>query len=291
VGKHGTRAEGISRALWVTFFMNEAVAAAKLAGGYMTGSVGLVSDGFHSLFDGLTNVMGLIGVRMASEPPDPEHPYGHRKYETLLTVFVAALIFLTGMEIVRHAWETLWREARAEAPVGSFVLLGLTSTVNIAAMAYELGRARALGSEFLRADALHTASNLAASAGVFLGLLFVRMGYPKADAIAGLVVAVLVVRTGIEILRGASDVLVDRICLDTHALERACLGVDGVVGCHGVRSRGSMDHMFVDLHIQLRADTPLDEAHRVAHAVQARVKAEFPGVAEVLVHMEPDGND
>jgi cation diffusion facilitator family transporter len=274
----------------VTFFMNEAVAAAKLAGGYMTGSVGLVSDGFHSLFDGLTNVMGLIGVRMASEPPDPEHPYGHRKYETLFTVFVAALIFLTGMEIVRHAWGALWHEARAEAPVGSFVLLGVTSAVNIGAMVYELRRARVLGSEFLRADALHTASNLAASAGVLIGLVFVRMGYPKADAIAGLVVAVLVARTGMEVLRGASDVLVDRICLDTRALERACLGVEGVVSCHGVRSRGSVDHMFVDLHIQLRADTPLAEAHRVAHEVQARVKAEFPGVAEVLVHMEPDAD-
>ena len=94
------RLKKVRRVLFYTLFLNMSVASAKIVYGYITDSISMLSDGFHSFFDGTSNIIGLAGIWMASHPPDENHPYGHRKFETLSTVAVAALIFIAGFEIL-----------------------------------------------------------------------------------------------------------------------------------------------------------------------------------------------
>lgn len=277
----------VSRVLWITFFLNEAVALAKLAVGYATGSVGMVSDGFHSLFDGVSNIAGLIGIHIAAMPPDREHPYGHRKFESLFTGFVGLMIFGTCFEVLRKALAALSGETHTEANMASFLVMAVTITVNILVMRYEAQKGRELGSEFLLVDAKHTKSDLITSAGVLAGLAFTRLGFERADAIAGLVVALFIAKIGFEILRSSAEVLLDTVQVDSDLICKAVLSVNGVQGCHDIRSRGSRGHIALDLHIQLPAEMSLITAHEKTHEVKKAILKALPEVCDVVLHTEP----
>lgn len=278
----------VSRVLWVTFVLNEAVALAKLLVGYMTGSVGMVSDGFHSLTDGVTNIVGLIGIRIASAPPDREHPYGHRKFESLFTAIVGLTIFGTCLEVARNAIASLMGKSHVEIGLMSFMVMAVTMGVNIFVMRYESRRGRQLKSDFLLADSKHTGSDIMTSAGVLVGLLLTKLGVEGADAIAGLVVAVFIARMGLEIIKTSADVLVDTMSVDIDAVCRVAMGIDGVKDCHDIRSRGSRNHISIDMHILLPPDVSLREAHDKAHEVEKAVRKAIPSVRDIVVHTEPD---
>jgi cation diffusion facilitator family transporter len=273
--------------LFITFLLNEAVALAKLAWGYHTHSLGMVSDGYHSLFDGVSNLVGMVGVYLASNPPDREHPYGHRKYETLFSIAIGLMVVGTGWQILKGVYSSLERGERAAVTPTSFVVMALTVAVNLAVMLYERKRGRELGSELLVADAGHTRSNIMSSGAVVLGLLLTRAGLPLADAVAGVAIAVFVAKIGVGIIKEASDVLVDRAMVDVAAIERVACSTEGVRACHAVRARGPRGHVQIDLHVQLDPDITLAEAHRTTHRVMARLREAFPGVADIVVHTEP----
>lgn len=276
-----------SRVLWITFFMNEAVAIVKLVAGYATGSVGMVSDGFHSMFDGVSNIVGLVGIHIAALPPDREHPYGHRKYESLFTALVGIMIFGTCFEVLRKAVGALRGESVPEAGALSFTVMALTIAANIYVMTYESRKGRELGSEFLMADAMHTKSNIMSSAGVLAGLVLTRLGIPMADAIAALIVATMIARVGYDILKSSADVLVDTVQVDEGAVRKAVFSVKDVLDCHDIRSRGSRNHISLDLHIHLAPETPLDRAHAKTHEVKEAILNAMPEVCDVVLHTEP----
>jgi cation diffusion facilitator family transporter len=277
----------VRRVLLITLLANEGVAALKIVWGYLTGSIGMLSDGFHSLFDGLTNVLGLIAIWVASHPPDEEHPYGHRKFETLFTAAVAGLILFTCYEILARVYHAFADGHGAEVRAGSFLIMGITIVVNLFVMRYERRRASELGSDFLMADALHTKSNLLSSVGVVAGLFFTLIGYPLADTLAGVVVAGFIAKIGFDILKSAAQVLVDTVRMDAEEVCRVVLSVQGVEGCHHIRTRGSEHHVNLDLHIKLDPEMTLRRAHEITHHVEDSLRREFPEVADVVVHTEP----
>lgn len=279
----------VKRVLVYVLFLNWAVSASKMIYGYMTGSVGMLSDGFHSLFDGMSNIFGLIGIRIASRPPDREHPYGHRKYETLFTIIIAAMIFLASFQILLRAYRSLAAESRASVDAGSFAVMVITLAVNIMVARYELRKGSRLGSDFLIADAMHTRSDILTSLAVIIGLVLTKLGYPHADAVAGIVVTGFIARIGFRIAKRASDVLVDTTRIDAKAICSVVKGIEGVIDCHDIRSRGTAEHISLDLHVLVRAELSVAQAHDIADEVEERLKEAFPSVADIVVHIEPDG--
>ncbi len=277
----------VRKVLIVTLVLNEIVAVAKIAWGYLTGSLGMMSDGFHSLFDGVSNVVGLFGIWIASHPPDEDHPYGHKKYETLFTIVIALMIFGTCFQILKRVYQSFTVGYETTAPNTSFIILTCTIAINTFVMLYEMKQGKKLGSQFLVADALHTKSDIFASLAVMVGLLFTRMGFPIADAIAGIVITLFIARIGWEIIKSASDVLVDTVCIDTNAVREAAMQVEGVKDCHGIRSRGPAHHIYLDLHIQVDPYIQLKDAHDIAHSVEEKLMHEFEGVEDIVVHLEP----
>ena len=139
-----TRLNKIRRVLLYTLLLNIVVAASKLIYGYSTDSLSMLSDGFHSFFDGISNVIGLIGIWIASQPPDESHPYGHRKFETLSTIAIVALIFAAGMEILRESWFRIKTPHDIDVTSLSFIIMSLTLLVNTGVMIYETKKGREL---------------------------------------------------------------------------------------------------------------------------------------------------
>ncbi|MEW6674471.1 MAG: cation diffusion facilitator family transporter [Nitrospirota bacterium] len=282
------RTADIRDVLLYTLLLNAGVATAKIIYGYLTDSIAMTSDGFHSFFDGTSNIIGLIGIWIASHPPDEKHPYGHKKYETLFTIIIAVMIFATCFQILKKVYLSFLEEHKTIVTPTSFAVMLMTMGVNIFVMLYESKKGRQLGSEFLIADAMHTKSDILVSIGVIISLVFTRMGYHLADAIAGIIITFFIARIGYEILKEASDILVDTVCIDTSAIEFVVNSIDGIKGCHNIRTRGTVHATYLDLHVLVDSMTSAEKAHEIADTVEEKIKNEFPSVVDIIVHIEPE---
>jgi cation diffusion facilitator family transporter len=277
----------VSRVLLQVLFLNLAVAGAKLVLGYSVGAVSIVSDGYHSLTDSASNVIGLVALRASRMPPDVDHPYGHRKYETLAAAAIFIFLLLAVLEIFRAALKRLASPGSPEITVLSFVVMTATLLINLWVVRYESGEARRLNSELLQADSVHTRSDVFATIGVLISLGATRMGFPIFDPIAGIAIALLIARTGFQIGRDTSRILSDRVVIDEEAVRRVVMDVPQVLGCHHIRSRGSVDHVFLDLHVWFPADARLRDAHELSHIVKSRLMQKYPQIADAIIHIEP----
>lgn len=279
----------IRRVLWVTMGLNLVATAAKLIVGYMTGSLSLIADGIDSVFDSASNVIGLVGIHFAAQPADEDHPYGHRKAETMTALIIAGLLFLTTWELLQNAVERLRNPAliKAEANWWSFGALLVSISIHMLVVWYEMREGRRLGSDVLVADALHTRADIFVSLSVAAGLVAVRLGYPIADPILAVVVALLIGKIGLDILRENIPTLMDRLVMPVDEIVQVALSVPGVLSCHRVRSRGHEQDFYADLHIRVDPEMSTDQAHGIAHEVQRRLRERRPELRDVTIHVEP----
>ena len=268
--------------------LNLGVAVAKIAFGYASGAISILSDGFHSLTDAGSNIVGLVGIRAAGRPPDDDHPYGHRKYETVAAAAVTIFLLLVVVEVLRNAFNHLTgRSLPHDISVTSFVVMVVTVGVNLLVVAYESREAERLGSEVLLADAMQTRGDVWSSLTVIAALVGARLGLPILDPIAALVVAGFIGYAGFQIARATTGILSDRIVIADSDLEQVVMNVAGVLGCHHIRTRGSADHVFLDLHVWMAADMRLTDAHDLSHVVKDRLMARYPQIADAVIHIEP----
>jgi cation diffusion facilitator family transporter len=265
-----------------------AVAAAKIAFGYASGAISILSDGFHSLTDAASNVVGLVGIHAAGQPPDEDHPYGHRKYETVAAAVLTVFLLLLFVEVLRNAFNHLsGRIAPQAITAASFVVMLVTVGVNLFVVRYESREAGRLGSEVLMADATQTRGDVWSSLTVIVALAGARLGWPILDPLAALVVAGFIGWAGYQIATATTRILSDRMVIAESDLEQVVLSVPGVLGCHHIRTRGTSDHVFLDLHVWLPPDMHLRDAHALSHVVKDRVIARYPQIADAIIHIEP----
>lgn len=282
----------VSRVLTRVLFLNLAVAVAKIGYGYSSGAISILSDGFHSLTDTASNVVGLVGVHAARRPPDDDHPYGHRKYETVAAIGVVGFLALVMLEVLRNAFNHLTgRSAPPDISTVGFIVMALTVAVNIIVVRYESAAAERLGSEVLLADATQTRGDVWSSLTVIVALAGARSGLPILDPLAALVVAAFIGYSGYQIGLTTMKILSDRIVMSEHDIEQVVLSVEGVLGCHQIRTRGSADHVFLDFHVWLPPDMRLTEAHDLSHVVKDRVMARYPQIVDAVIHLEPPPRD
>ena len=281
----------VSRVLWRVFFLNLIVAAAKITLGLSSGAVSILSDGFHSLTDTASNIVALVGVRIASQPPDDDHPYGHRKFETMASVGILIFLLLVLFQVMSAAVARLQSGGEPVITWLTFVVMGATFLINLGVVFYERAAGRRLVSEVLMADAHHTTSDLLTSASVIAALIGVRMGYLWLDPVAALVIAGFIGYACWEIFQSTSGILADRFVIPEGAIREVVRSVPEVVGCHHIRTRGSNDFVFLDLHVWMDRDMRLDEAHRLSHVVKDRLMARFPEIKDAIIHIEPPPRD
>ena len=268
--------------------LNVGVALAKIGFGYATGAISILSDGFHSLTDAASNVVGLVGIRAAQEPPDEDHPYGHRKYETVAAAVVTVFLLLVVVEVLRNAFNNLTgRSAPHEISIASFVVMIVTVGINLSVVAYESREGQRLSSEVLMADALQTRGDVWSSLTVIAALVGARAGMPILDPLAALVVAGFIGYSGFQIATATTRILSDRIVIAEPDIEAIVKSVPEIIGCHHIRTRGSADHVFLDLHVWLPASMPLEEAHRYSHVVKDRLMERYPQIVDAVIHIEP----
>jgi cation diffusion facilitator family transporter len=273
--------------LYRVLVLNLAVAIVKIALGYVTGAVSILSDGFHSLTDSASNVVALVGVSVARRPPDRNHPYGHRKYETMASVGILVFLVVVLLQVVTAAADRLMNGGTPRVFPEGIGVMAVTLVVNVLVMRYEMREGSRLRSEVLNADAMHTRSDVLTSIAVLGALIGVWWGFPLLDPLAALLVAGFIGHAGWQIATAASRILSDEIVIDEEDVRRVVYSVPEVIGCEKIRTRGSTDHAFMDLHVWLDSQTPLQEAHATSHVVKDRLMARFPQLVDVVIHIEP----
>ena len=277
----------VTRVLYRVLAANLVVAIAKIALGYSTGTISIISDGFHSITDSASNVVALVGVSVARRPPDSNHPYGHRKYETMASIGILLFLVIVLVQVLRAAAERLLTGGSPRVFPEGIGLMLATLIVNLVVVSYEQRAGRRLKSEVLLADAKHTRSDVLTSSAVLAALFGVWYGYPLLDPMAALLVAGFIGHACWSIAQDASRILSDEIVIAEREVRDVVQTVPEVIGCEKIRTRGSADYVFLDLHLWIDGATPLEEAHATSHVVKDRLMAKFSQLADVVIHIEP----
>jgi cation diffusion facilitator family transporter len=263
------------------------VALAKIVFGYWTKSSSMAADGFHSFSDGSSNIVGLVGIWVATQPLDKEHPYGHKKYETFYSQMIAILLFLVCISVVHTGIERFKNPIIPHVNIYSFVVMLATMAVNIFVMIYEYGIGKKLNSDILVSDSMHTRADILTSISVIIALLAAKIGYPLFDSLGSIIIAGFIGFVAFDILRKSSRVLCDTAVIDTREIEKLVRSVEGVRACHKIRTRGRSDDIFIDLHVLVKSDMHMDKAHALSYRIEEVIKKHFTGVTDVTVHLEP----
>ncbi len=285
------RARGIALVLWITLLLNWGLALLKILFGWSTQCMVIVADGFHSLSDGTSNIVGLIGIHISGRPADDKHPYGRHKYETLASVVIASLLFIVSFGILQHSILGLIRPQNPIVTQASFWVMGVTLGVNLVVVWYERAAAKRLHSQLLHSDSWHTLTDVFVTLGVFVALIGIRLNFPILDSIFSLAIAFAIAFVALKILKWSSDVLTDRAVLDPTVIESIARRVTGVAGCHEVRTRGNEHAIHVDMHVLVDPEMTVEASHRLANKVEHDIKKEIIGVYDVVVHIEPTTHD
>lgn len=283
-----TRRE-VRRVLLITLVLNIIVSVSKIAIGLVSGSLAIVADGFHSLLDGVNNIIALFANWFAARPPDENHPYGHRRFETLAALGIGILLLLMAFELVSSAIGRL--QSGAEQPDYTpltFIILLVTLGINLFVAWYERREGKRLKSELLIADSAHTASDVLVTISVLVSMVLTQLGAGWADPLTALIVVVLIVRTAFIILKQTGNVLADAAPLPPAALREAVETVPAVERVVRVRSRGPADDIYVDVDVVVPAATTAERSEAIAEAIRQSVEARFDGIQEVEVHFAPD---
>ena len=285
------RYQKIFYVLGAILVLNWLVALAKVIYGWMSHSGSMFADGIHSFADGASNIIGMVGISVASQPPDEHHPYGHKKYETFAALAIAALLIVISVFLVKDAFQMFYQPHTPEVTGISFAVMLITMAVNWAVMVYEKNKGRELQSDVLVCDALHTQSDILTSVSVLVSLIAVKLGFPMMDAITTLFIAGFIGWAAFGIVKESSDVLCDRVVVDESQIRDLVLSVPKIRACHEIRTRGRRDDVHVDLHILVANEMPIAEAHDLASHIEEIIKKHIEGVTDVIVHIEPESHE
>ena len=279
---------------WVGLLINLALAGIKFAAGTLGHSQAVVADAIHSLTDTVTDLALIFGARYWTAPADEEHPHGHRKFETLITVFIGLVVAAAAISI---GWDAVTSFGRPTTPPSLIALIAAVASIGIKEGLYRWTArvGRETGSSALIANAWHHRTDALSSIPVAVAVAAAILDHRLAvvDQIGALVVAVFILHAAIRIIRPALEQLVDAGAPKAHRreLERLALEVDGVRAAHALRTRYIGSELAVDVHVEVDANLSVADGFAIARRVKRDLLERGPGVADVVVQIEPYEGD
>ncbi len=290
IDRQGQR--GGMRAVVAGAVANALLIAVKFALGIVGRSQALIADAVHSVTDFATDIMAFAGLRYAGKERDRDHPFGHGKIETLMSLLIGVALVLAAAWIAYAAVAAIVAEEinrpNAAALVGALVSIAVKESL----YHYTVRAGRRIRSQVLIANAWHHRSDALSSVAVLIGVgaALVNPDWAILDAVAALVVALLIVKVGFDIIvpafRSASDAAPDSARLAE--IERAASAVPGVRAAHDVRARYYSNLLYVEVHIVVDPSISVSEGHGIADAVRRRISDSVLDILDVIVHVDPD---
>lgn len=280
-----------SRVTYVGALVNLFLSVIKIGFGLIGHSAALIADGIHSVSDLVSDFFVLVAVKMGSREADRDHPYGHRRFETMATVVLGGALLAVAVGIGWDVWQRIEHPERLLVPSREIMgVAAISILANEWLYQYTKRIAGLTRSKLLLANAWHHRSDALSSIVVLIGVAAVFFGYPYADAIAALIVALMVAKMGLNLIAESLKELVDTsLPADiVREIRQSILATDGVRGIHLLRSRQMGEDAYVDAHIVVNPRISVSEGHMIGDAVRDKLIAEFDDVIDVLVHVDPE---
>ncbi len=279
--------QGVRRVLLITLFLNLAVVVGKLIIGLLANAISVIGDAAHSGTDSINNLVGLLIIRIATARADEEHPYGHRKFESLAGFGIGGLLMVTCFEVGKSAVSRLFQTKTIEIGISSLTIGGMVITivVNIFVYFYERREGERLGSHYLIADSLHTRSDIYVSSTLLMGLIFMRMGFPWLDPIFALFITALIAHAGWQIFQRTVPILVDAASLEPARIQALVMEVPRVEQVYGIRSRSDGEQIYIEFNISV-GPNDVYRAHLITEEIERHLAKEL-GACHVTIHVEP----
>lgn len=278
-----------SRVSWITLIGNLILTALKAIIGMLTGSLVVLSDAAHSASDAFSTLLVLLGLRVAKQPPDEKHPYGHSRAETIVAKIVALMLILIGLNFAFTALKAIWYKDYS-VPGISAVLISLVSIITKEAMyqyTYRVGKR--IDSPALMADAWHHRSDAISSVAALIGVFFARLGYPILDPLMTIVVAAILIKVGWDMVFTIIDELMDAQ-VEPEIIEhlgQAVLKVNGVYSVRNIKVHKYGAEHHVDCTITVSPELDVAQGHDLSHKVEDKIKEKLTTVTHVDIHVEP----
>lgn len=283
--KQISRDRRVKRVILLEGAANLAVLLGKLAVGLTTGSLAVLGDAVHSLTDLSNNIVAWTMIRVSALPADREHPYGHRKFETLAVFGLAALLVVLAFELAVNAIKGETKPIASSAWELGIMLAVLI--INITVAAWERRWARRLKSDILLADASHTFADVMITLAVIAGWQLSAMGYTWLDRVCALGVAGLVLFLAYQLFKRAIPALVDQFAVDPERLRQTVMSVPGVHEIRRIRSRWAGSEAVVDMIITVDPALNTEQAHAICDQIELQVEQQLQ-IRDISIHIEPD---
>lgn len=285
------RENKVKKVLYITFFLNILVAIIKIVVGHNHHYLSLTSSGLESLFDGTSNILGLISIYFASQPADKDHNYGHQKYENIGGLVISVLLLYSSIQIAGDVYS--YFQGDYHKPIfGSIPIIAIVFSMGVSLFVskYEKKKGEELNSIILKADSEHTFGDFIISFGVLISIFTSKLGYILPDLIFGGLISFYLFFLALKIFRqNLPDLLDASPILDLDFVSLLTEFPD-VVDMHKFRARGNQNHLYVDFHLHLDEHLSLKEAHCIGTKVEEKVKIFLKSYSEILdvtVHIEP----
>lgn len=278
----------VRKVLWIILLANLFVAFLKITMGIIMRSNSMTADGYHSLTDGSSNIVGLIGIYFASKAADNEHPYGHKKYEMIAGIFISIMLVVVGVKVIIDGLARITNPVMPDVTLSYLLILLLTITINIIVSVYENKKGHKLNSQILISDSIHTKSDVFVSIGVLITLFCIKLGLPPIiDSIASFIIGAFIFYSAYEIFKDNSGILIDTATIGTEEITEIAKGFEDVKNIHMVRSRGTKNDIYIDMHIMMEPGLSVSESHELVHQLEDKIKNEINENAQLIVHIEP----
>jgi len=275
--------------LFVILILNIIVAVSKIVMGNISKSSAMSADGFASLADGLSNVIAIVGVYLASKPEDEDHQYGHGKIEIITGLIIGLFLLYAGFNVVMEAIGKIKNPVDINISPLSLLVMLFTLVINIIVAYYEYKKGNELNSSILIADSLHTKSDIFVTVGVIIALILIRFGMPYIlDPVASFVVSLMIFYAAYNVFKENINILIDvKIVDDKEVKNLVMTEYPCVKEMHKIRSRGTKNNVFMDMHIQVDPKMTVEESHRLMHNIEGTIQKNIEENAHVIIHIEP----
>lgn len=284
------RARSIHRTLVAALTGNTLSVVIKLSFGIMANSIAMMADAVHSILDSSSSLIGIYGNRVSSKPPDPEHPYGHKKFEYVASIGITMMLFIALFNILREAINRILSGIAPSITFYTYAAMITSMGISLSISLYEMRIGKRTSSIILMADSYHSLTDVFASIVVIASFVGTQMNFTGADPLASIVVCLFIAYIGLSLFRQSATFLLDRGISQgvISQIKEIVAEVGKDADCHDVRGRIVGEKIFVDLHMTVKGSLSVEEAHEMAEDLEKRMKKSIAGMEEVIVHIEPN---
>jgi len=276
----------------VTLFsvwINISLIILKLFAGIFGRSSAIIADAVHSTSDLVTDIVVIVGLKYSTKPGDKQHPYGHEKIETLVSLVLGIFLVGVGIKIGYNGGKTVFFNSPTNPTIIALAAALTSLTVKEILYRYTLFIGERINSKSIIANAWHHRTDALSSLVAMVGIAGNMMGVKMLDPVAAIFIAFFIVKTGVRIIKDTSSELIESSISKelTKKMKEIASRTEGVLGVHNIRARYIGSSIFVEIHIEVAGNIKVKEGHFIADEVERKIMENITQVREVLVHVDP----